>query len=94
MDRRRAAGLALTVVSILGYVAGILVPYPGRAASVTGMMVGITLLAIGRAGRGDEGMETQARPVEDRDRAADQDRPSEDGDRAVERTERSAGAGP
>lgn len=46
------AGLALTSASVLGYVAGVVAPYPGRAFTVTGLMVGITLLAIGRAGEG------------------------------------------
>lgn len=47
MDRAWASGLALTVGGVLGYAAGVATPYPGRAFSVTAVMVGITLLAIG-----------------------------------------------
>lgn len=46
-----AAGLVLTVLGLLGYGAGILAAYPGRAFSVTAVMLGITLLAIGNAMR-------------------------------------------
>lgn len=42
-------GGALTVVGAAGYVAGTQAVYPGRAFSVTAVMVGITLLAIGNA---------------------------------------------
>ncbi|WP_132059852.1 hypothetical protein [Halorussus amylolyticus] len=45
------AGLALTVAGLAGYLVGITAPYPGRAFSVSGVMVGITLLAIGTAGQ-------------------------------------------
>jgi hypothetical protein len=50
MDRVVAAGVALTVLGLLGYVAGVLAPYPGRAFSVTGVMVGLTLVAVGGDG--------------------------------------------
>ncbi len=56
MDRTFAAGLALTVGGTIGYAVGVagdlgLAPaYPGRAFSVTGVMVGLTLLAIGMGG--------------------------------------------
>jgi hypothetical protein len=50
MDRVVVAGLALTVLGLLGYVAGVLAPYPGRAFSVTGVMVGLTLVAVGGDG--------------------------------------------
>lgn len=43
------AGLLLTVAGIAGYAAGIAVPYPGRAFSVTAFMTGLTLIAIRRA---------------------------------------------
>lgn len=49
----RALGVALTGVGVLGYVAGVLAPYPGRALSLPAVMVGVALLAIGRGGRGD-----------------------------------------
>lgn len=37
----------MTAVGVGGYVAGTLAAFPGRAFSVTLVMVGITLLAIG-----------------------------------------------
>lgn len=43
----RVAGAVLTVLAIAGYVVGVFAPYPGRAFSVAGVMVGITLLSIG-----------------------------------------------
>ena len=52
MNAAMAAGLALTLAGVVGYVVGLTVPYPGRAFSVTGVMVGITLLAVG-ADRGE-----------------------------------------
>ncbi len=59
MNTALAAGLALTLAGLVGYLVGVVAPYPGRAFSVTGVMVGITLLAIGRwddgeSGNGDE----------------------------------------
>lgn len=50
MNAALAAGVALTLVGVAGYLAGLVAPYPGRAFSVTGVMVGITLLAVGAAG--------------------------------------------
>jgi len=47
MNRIRAAGLALTLGGVAGYLAGVATPYPGRAFSVTAVMVGVTLAAIG-----------------------------------------------
>lgn len=49
-----AAGSALTVAGLAGYVVGVVAPYPGRAFSVSGVMVGITLLAIGWGGDSDD----------------------------------------
>jgi len=46
MDRTFEAGTLLIGLGVLGYVAGIYVSYPGRAFSVTAVMVGITLVAI------------------------------------------------
>ena len=46
-----AVGAALTLLGVAGYVVGVVVAYPGRALSVTGVMVGLTLLAIGNAER-------------------------------------------
>lgn len=47
MDRRFILGVGLTVSGVCGYVAGVLVAYPGRSFSLTAMMLGITLAAVG-----------------------------------------------
>ncbi|MFB6097445.1 MAG: hypothetical protein ABEJ74_08665 [Haloferacaceae archaeon] len=47
MDRTRIVGGALCGLGIVGYVAGIAVPYTGRAFSITALMVGVTLYAVG-----------------------------------------------
>ncbi|GAB6861149.1 hypothetical protein ACFR97_13830 [Haloplanus litoreus] len=47
MDRTFLAGAGLSVAGLCGYVVGTLVTYPGRAFSLTAIMVGITLAAIG-----------------------------------------------
>lgn len=47
MNAVLGAGLSLTALGLLGYLAGILAPYPGRAFSVTAVMVGITLALVG-----------------------------------------------
>ncbi len=47
MHRRTVAGGGLLVAGLLGYAAGTLVAYPGRAFSLTAVMVGTVLLAIG-----------------------------------------------
>lgn len=44
-----ASGIVLTAVGVAGYLAGTTVEYPGRAFSVTAVMIGVTLLAIGSA---------------------------------------------
>lgn len=54
MDRVFALGLLLTAVGVVGYAAGLVAPYEGRAFSVTAVMAGITLAAIGSADRGEE----------------------------------------
>lgn len=46
MNPLLAAGLVMTVAGFVGYVLGIRVPYPGRAFSVTVLMIGITLIAV------------------------------------------------
>ena len=48
MDTTRGAGVVCTAVGVAGYLLGIAVPYPGRALSVTAVMVGVTLFAVGR----------------------------------------------
>jgi hypothetical protein len=47
MNTALSVGLALTAAGLVGYLLGIVAPYPGRAFSVMGMIVGITLLTIG-----------------------------------------------
>lgn len=47
MDRVLSAGTALTALGLAGYVVGVLAPYPGRAATITGIMAGVTLAVIG-----------------------------------------------
>lgn len=42
-------GMVLTGVGLVGYVTGISMAFPGRAFSVTAVMVGLTLVAIGRS---------------------------------------------
>lgn len=51
MNRAAGAGAVCTVGGLAGYVAGIVIPYPGRSFSITALMIGITLLAIGRTNR-------------------------------------------
>jgi len=46
MDRTFAVGATLTAAGLLGYVVGVVAAYPGRAFSVAGVMVGVTLLAV------------------------------------------------
>ncbi|UVE49914.1 hypothetical protein KU306_13475 [Haloferax larsenii] len=47
MSRMRKIGVAVTALGVAGYGGGVFVAYPGRAFSVTALMVGITLWAIG-----------------------------------------------
>lgn len=42
-----ALGGSVTLLGVVGYLAGLLSPYPGRAFSITALMVGITMLAVG-----------------------------------------------
>ncbi|WP_323676333.1 hypothetical protein [Halorubellus sp. PRR65] len=46
MNRTFATGVGLTVASVLGYAAGVLASYPGRAFALTGLMIGITVAAV------------------------------------------------
>ncbi|MEE6208722.1 hypothetical protein U3A55_00925 [Salarchaeum sp. III] len=56
MDSVRIAGSVLSVLSLLAYAVGVVQPYPGRSFSVTGVMVGVTLAAVGSPGpSGGEG---------------------------------------
>ncbi|WP_416839853.1 hypothetical protein [Haloferax sp. DFSO52] len=47
MTRVRTTGIATTVLGVVAYVVGTVAAYPGRAFSVTAVMVGITLWAVG-----------------------------------------------
>lgn len=47
MNRTFIAGAGLSLVGVGGYAVGVLVAYPGRSFSLTAVMVGITLAAIG-----------------------------------------------
>lgn len=47
MDSITATGIGLFVVGLAGYVAGIYIVYPGRAFSLTVIMAGLALAAIG-----------------------------------------------
>jgi len=55
MDRSTIVGSGLFGAGILGYIVGVYVAYPGRGFTITAVMVGITLVAIGHqtASRGD-----------------------------------------
>lgn len=48
-----ALGLALTGLGVVGYLAGLVTPYTGRAFSLTALMVGVTLVAVGSGGEGE-----------------------------------------
>lgn len=50
MDRLRTAGVFAVVFALAGYGAGVVVPYPGRAFSITLFMLGATLAVVGGAG--------------------------------------------
>jgi hypothetical protein len=52
MRSKRRIGIGLAAVSVLGYAIGIAAPYPGRSATLVGLMVGVTLYAIGYGGGG------------------------------------------
>lgn len=49
MNGTFGGGVALTVLGLGGYVVGLWTPYPGRAFSLTALMVGLTMAAIGRS---------------------------------------------
>lgn len=46
MNRTFAGGLGLTLASLAGYAVGVVASYPGRSFALSGLMVGITLLAV------------------------------------------------
>ncbi|MBV0901980.1 hypothetical protein [Haloarcula salina] len=47
MNRVFAAGAALTLAGIAGYLLGVVAAYPGRSLSVAAVMVGLTVAAVG-----------------------------------------------
>jgi len=49
MQRRALAGWGLFLAGLLAYAVGVAVTYPGRAFSLTALMVGIVLVATGGA---------------------------------------------
>jgi len=49
MNTVTGLGLGLSIGGTLGYFVGVATVYPGRAFSVTAVMVGVTLLAVGRS---------------------------------------------
>jgi len=49
MNALTGVGLGLTVGGAVAYIAGAAVAYPGRAFSLTAVMVGVTLLSVGRS---------------------------------------------
>lgn len=42
-------GVGVTLLGVAGYIAGVSAPYPGRAFSLTALMGGLTILAVGRS---------------------------------------------
>ncbi|WP_336035346.1 hypothetical protein [Halobacterium yunchengense] len=55
MNALRAVGAVATVAGVAGYVAGVLVAYPGRAFSITAVVVGVTLLSVAAGENGEVG---------------------------------------
>lgn len=53
MDRYTVAGSAFLVVGLLAYAAGVSAAYPGRAFSLTAVMVGVSLVVIPQPSAGD-----------------------------------------
>lgn len=45
-------GAVCTILALIGYGVGVVAPYPGRAFTLTGVMVGIALLVVGIAREG------------------------------------------
>ncbi|WP_167879936.1 hypothetical protein [Halorhabdus rudnickae] len=46
--RTALSGAVVSVLGLCGYVVGVFLAYPGRAFSVTALMIGLTLVVIGR----------------------------------------------
>lgn len=49
MDRIRTLGAVTTLAALAGYAVGVYAPYPGRGLTITGLMVGLTLWAVGES---------------------------------------------
>lgn len=82
MDRVTAAGALLLLLSTVGYAVATVEPYPGRAATLPGLMVGVTLLAVGGAADHDvTGVpeSNAAAPAADGPAADDGDAPADTG---------------
>lgn len=47
MNRTRGIGIAVTTGGLAGYLLGVTVSYPGRELSLTAVMVGIAIVAVG-----------------------------------------------
>lgn len=54
MQHVALAGAVCTALSVVGYAVGIVEPYPGRAVTVAGVMVGVSLFVTGRALEGQQ----------------------------------------
>ncbi len=50
MDRTLFVGVVVTVLGVAGYAVGVVEPYPGRAFSLSGVMAGLTLVAVATGG--------------------------------------------
>ncbi|WP_181686747.1 hypothetical protein [Halorhabdus salina] len=50
--RLLTVGIVFSVLGLGAYLAGLFVAYPGRSFSLTGVMTGLTLLAIDRSTEG------------------------------------------
>lgn len=47
MNRVRAVGVVVAALAVGGYVVGVLAPYPSRSVTLAGVIVGLTLWAVG-----------------------------------------------
>lgn len=54
MNRGAVIGVVLVFAGLAGYALGVSGPYPGRAFSVTALMIGIALVSMRRAFDGPE----------------------------------------
>lgn len=47
MNRTFGLGAGLTLGGLVGYAVGVAIPYPGRAISVSAVLIGITIAVVG-----------------------------------------------